>query len=222
MVLGGGRISIFISRTSPGLITSILSGLNSTVHFSGFFEAINVRLRTRALPAFPTRISTGVLFPAVREVFSVSALVPILKSGVPLSVTFIFFDASKAPARALTVTGYSPALACTGESISTLKVSVPFSFRARDDIIVSPYWGLKRTTQPSGACATRDAVSGLLISFLRSTVNLRICPVGVVKTGYWLVSLSPPVSTFLEVTRYVTFSTWLVVPASSLAATFTS
>ena len=66
--------------------------------------------------------------PAVNDVLSVPVADPILRSWVPFNVTFKLAFASNAPARAWTLTGYSLASAFAGESISTLNVSVAFSF----------------------------------------------------------------------------------------------
>ena len=46
-----------------------------------------------------------------------------------------------------------------------------------------------------------------------------VCPDPVLRTGYWLVSLMPPVSTFLLVTLMLMVSEYCVVPATSLALT---
>ena len=129
-----------------------------------------------AVPALPTRKSTGVFLPAVRDVLSVPAAEPILRSWVPLRLTFKVVVASKAPARARIVTGLSAASARAGVSISTLKVSEAFSLSWIEEIWVSPNCGLKRTVQPWGGCATKETVNGFGVSFLRSTVNLRFDP----------------------------------------------
>ena len=107
-------------------------------------------------------------------------------------------EASKAPARALNVTGDSFASALAGVSISTLRVSEPFSLSWIDEICWSPNCGLKRSVQPGGAWATSAVVSGLLVSFLRSTVNLRVWPEAVLSTGYWLVSFEAAGINFLR------------------------
>src|SRR6266481_1843267 len=100
MVRSGARISILISFTSPELSASILSGLNSTVHLSLGFLLRKDRLRMGAVPAFPTRKSTGVFLPAVRDVLRVPAAEPILRSWVPLRLILRGAPAEKPAARA--------------------------------------------------------------------------------------------------------------------------
>src|SRR5262245_14783594 len=107
MVRYGARVSILISRTSPALRPSILSGRNSTGHLSLGFLLMKERLRMGAVPALPTKKSTGVFRPAVKEVLRVPEAEPILRSWVPLTLTLTVAAASKAPARARIVTGLS-------------------------------------------------------------------------------------------------------------------
>ena len=54
------------------------------------------------------------------------------------------------------------ASALAGVSISTLRVSEPFSFSWIEEICWSPNCGLKRTVQPGGAWATSEVGSGFV------------------------------------------------------------
>src|ERR1043166_46050 len=95
MVRSGARISILICWTSPGARAAILSGLKSTVHLSLGFFVMNERFRMGAVPALPTRNSTGLFAPAVSAVLRVPLADPILRSCVPFNETLRFVAGSQ-------------------------------------------------------------------------------------------------------------------------------
>src|SRR3970282_1712332 len=101
MARAGAVISIEISRSSPGLRLSTLSGLKSIVHLSGFLVE-KARFRVGAGPRVWRGNGMGLFCPAATEALRVLASVPILRSVTPLSVTLRVVEASNAPALALT------------------------------------------------------------------------------------------------------------------------